>query len=137
MQPVPPASSTQPPVVENVEATVRTGGVVTIPVLDSAYDPDGDALTLEPKLVEEVAPGDGLMFVSGDVLRYQAPSTPMTARATFEVADETGNKTAATVTVRVHESDPATKAPPRPKDLEARVFAGDTVRIGEFELEWG
>ncbi|CAM5780681.1 Ig-like domain-containing protein [Cellulomonas persica] len=129
VQPVPPASSTQPPVVENVEATVRTGGVVTIPVLDSAYDPDGDALTLEPKLVEEVAPGDGLMFVSGDVLRYQAPANPVTARATFEISDSTGARTAATVTVRVHESDPSTKSPPRPRDLEARVFAGETVRI--------
>lgn len=129
VQPVPPASSTQPPVVENVEATVRTGGVVTIPVLDSAYDPDGDALSLVPELVEEVAAGDGLMFVSGDVLRYQAPAKPVTARATFEVTDSTGARTAATVTVRVHESDPSTKAPPRPRDLEARVFAGETVRI--------
>ena len=129
VQPVPPASSTQPPVVENVEATVRTGGVVTIPVLDSAYDPDGDPLSLMPGLVEPVAPGDGLMFVSGDVLRYQAPASAVTARATFEVADSTGARTAATVTVRVHESDPGTKAPPRPRDLEARVFAGETVRV--------
>jgi len=129
VQPVPPAASTQPPVVENVEATVRTGGVVTIPVLESAYDPDGDALSLAPQLVEALGPGQGLMFVSGDVLRYQAPSTPLTARATFKVIDATGNETAATVTVRVHESDPETKAPPRPRDLEARVFAGETVRI--------
>ncbi len=129
VQPVPPASSTQAPVAENVEATVRTGGVVTIPVLESAYDPDGDPLSLMPTLVEPVAPGDGLMFVSGDVLRYQAPADAVTARAVFEIADSTGNRTAATVTVRVHESDPTTKTPPRPRDLEARVFAGETVRI--------
>ena len=63
------------------------------------------------------------------MLRYQAPDEPLTARATFEVEDATGNLTAATVTVRVHASDASTKAPPRPQDLVARVFQGDTVRI--------
>ena len=72
---------------------------------------------------------EGLLFVSGDVLRYQAPATALTAHATFAVQDATGNVTAATVTVRVHESDASTKAPPRPLDLVARVFQGDTVRI--------
>lgn len=127
VHPVPPRSSSQPPVVPNVEADVRTGGVVTIPVLDTAYDPDGDDITLQTDLPEP--PSAGLMFVSGDVLRYQAPSTPGTVRATFEVEDSTGNATAAQVTVHVHASDASTKAPPRPKDLTARVFAGDTVRV--------
>ncbi|MEN0129954.1 MAG: fibronectin type III domain-containing protein [Brevundimonas sp.] len=127
VQPVPPRAK-QPPVVENVEASVRTGGVVTIPVLDTAYDPDGDPLKLEPTLTEDVGPGKGLMFVSGDVLRYQAPSTPTTARATFSVTDG-ANHTGATVTVQVHAADAEHKKPPRPKDLTARVFAGSTVRI--------
>lgn len=129
VHPVPPSSTSQPPVVPNVEVDVRTGGVVTIPVLDGAYDPDGDRLTLRQQLVEPLPGGQGLLFVSGDVLRYQAPDEPLTARATFEVEDATGNLTAATVTVRVHASDASTKAPPRPKDLVARVFQGDTVRI--------
>jgi hypothetical protein len=127
--PVPASSTTQPPVVPNVTAEVRTGGVVTIPVMENAYDPDGDAITLATEFAEPLGDGEGLMFVAGDVLRYQAPATPMTVHATFIVRDATGNETAATVTVRVHESDAATKAPPRPLNLEARVFAGDTVRI--------
>ncbi|MFC0646260.1 Ig-like domain-containing protein [Cellulomonas phragmiteti] len=129
VQPVPPAASSQPPVVPNVEASVRAGGVVTIPVLEGASDPDGDRLTVLRDLPEPLAEGDGLLFVSGDVLRYQAPDRALTARATFAVQDTAGNVTAATVTVRVHESDPATKSPPRPRDVDARVFAGDTVRI--------
>ena len=129
VHPVPPAATSQPPVVKDVEVSVRTGGVVTIPVLESAYDPDGDHLTLERELAEPLGPGEGLLFVSGDVLRYQAPDAPMTAHATFSVRDATGNRTAAQVTVRVHASDAAAKAPPRPRDLVARVFAGDTVRI--------
>jgi hypothetical protein len=129
VSPVPPATTSQPPVVPNVTADVRTGGVVTIPVLKGAHDPDGDAMTVKPDFAEPLGEGEGLMFVSGDALRYQAPDTPMTAYATFVVRDATGNETAATVTVRVHESDAATKAPPRPQALTARVFAGETVRI--------
>ena len=48
VQPVPASTSSQPPVVPNVEVDVRTGGVVTIPVLDGAFDPDGDRPTLDP-----------------------------------------------------------------------------------------
>lgn len=129
VSPVPASSTSQPPVVPNATADVRTGGVVTIPVLEDAYDPDGDELTLKTEFAEPLGDGQGLMFVAGDVLRFQAPATAMTVRATFVVADSTGNETAATVTVRVHESDAATKAPPRPRALTARVFAGETVRI--------
>jgi hypothetical protein len=129
VHPVPPSAADQPPVVENVEVSVRTGGVVTIPVLEKAYDPDGDRLTLDPELAEPLADGQGLLFVSGDVLRYQAPESPLTARATFAVRDATGNVTAAVLTVRVHASDASTKAPPRPRDLTARVFQGETIRI--------
>ncbi|MFI2752464.1 Ig-like domain-containing protein [Cellulomonas sp. P22] len=129
VHPVPASATSQPPVVENLEVSVRTGGVVTVPVLDHAYDPDGDALTLVTELAEGLGDGQGLLFVSGDVLRYQAPSEPLTARATFVVRDQTGNETAATLTVRVHASDATAKAPPRPRDLTARVFEGDTIRI--------
>jgi hypothetical protein len=129
VRPVPASATPQPPVVPNVTADVRTGGVVTIPVLEDASDPDGDAISLKPDLAEPLGDGEGLMFVSGDNLRYQAPSSPMTVHATFVVQDATGMETAATVTVRVHESDAETKAPPKPRALTARVFAGETVRI--------
>ena len=129
VRPVPASATPQPPVVPNVTADVRTGGVVTVPVLEGASDPDGDTIALLPDLAEPLGEGEGLMFVSGDNLRYQAPATPMTVHATFVVRDATGMETAATVTVRVHESDPETKAPPRPRALTARVFAGETVRI--------
>ena len=127
VQPVPASAGQQPPVVPDMTATVRTGGVVTIPVLAGAFDPDGDPLTLEPALVE--APSAGLMFVSGDVLRFQAPSTPMEVRASFEVSDPMRNRTAATVTIQVHASDADSKAPPRPRNLTARAYAGDEVTI--------
>ena len=127
VQPVPAQAGQQPPVVPDAVASVRTGAVVTIPVLDGAFDPDGEPLTLERTLVEE--PAAGLMFVSGDVLRFQAPDSPMEAHATFEVSDPLGNRTAATVTIGVHASDADAKAPPRPVDLVARTYAGEEVTI--------
>lgn len=129
VQPVPPSATPQAPVVPDVTVSVRTGGVVTVPVLEDAYDPDGEPLTLVPELPEGLDPADGLLFVSGDVLRYRAPDTPRQVHATFAVRDASGTETAASLTVDVHASDPQTKSPPRPQNLTARVLAGGTVRI--------
>lgn len=125
--PVTPSGRGQPPVVPDVRTSVRTDGIVTVDVLANAYDPDGDPLTLEPDLVEQ--PAQGLMFASGDVIRFRAPSTPGRVRATFAVSDPAGNVVAATITVDVHAADPQAKAPPRPRNLVARVFEGQRVRI--------
>lgn len=129
VQPIPASAGQQPPVVPDAKVSVRTGGVVTIPVLERAYDPDGDQISLVPTLVEGPASGEGLMFVSGDVLRFRAPNAPMDVHATFEVRDTAGNVTAANVTVTVHAAEPEAKSPPRPRSLTARVFSGETVRI--------
>ncbi len=128
VKPIEASVGQQAPVVPDVTASVRTGGVVTIGVLARAYDPDGDALSLERNLVESLGPGQGLLFVSGDVLRYQAPDTPMTVHAIFAVTDSFST-TAAALTVSVHAADPAAKSPPRPQDLTARVFEGEHIRI--------
>jgi len=127
--PVPPSASNQPPVVPDREVTVRTGGVVTVDVLTGAYDPEGGALTLDPTLPQELPATQGLLFVSGDVLRYQAPSTPMTVTAMFSVSDPAGASTAARLTVHVRSTDAGSKPPPTPEDLTARVYDGETVRI--------
>ena len=128
VQLIPASAVQQPPVVPDVRVSVRTGGVVTIPVLEGAYDPDGDVVRLVPQLAEPLGESQGLIFVSGDVLRYQAPQTPMEVRATFDVTDSV-NETAGTVTITVHASEASTKAPPRPPSLTARVFQGETIRI--------
>ncbi|MEP7765719.1 fibronectin type III domain-containing protein [Sanguibacter sp. 25GB23B1] len=129
VQPVPPSAEQHAPVVQDIEVSVRTGGVVTIPALEYAYDADGDVMELVPELAEPLGDGQGLLFVSGNQLRYQAPSTPMTASATFSVRDTALNVGSARLTVTVHASSAATKSPPRPKDLTSRTFAGETVRI--------
>ena len=129
VQPVPAAADQQAPVVPDVEATVRTGGVVTIPVLENAFDPDGDELTLTRDLPDAPTGAQGLMFVSGDVLRYRAPDVPTEVAVTFTVSDPMGNKSSGIVTVTVHASDPETKAPAHPEPLTARVYSGESVDI--------
>ena len=129
VRPAPAAVTPSAPVVQDVEVSVRVGGVVTVPVLEGAHDPDGQALTLVRDLPEPLPDDEGLLFVSGDVLRYSAPVRALTARATFSVQDTDGNRTSATLTVTVHAADAATKAPPRPEPVTARVFAGETTRI--------
>lgn len=127
--PVQPSSLQRAPVVHDLDVSVRTGGVVTIPALAAAFDADGDVVTMVPELPEPLADGEGLLFVSGDNLRYQAPDSPVTVRAVFSVQDTFGNIGSGQVTISVHSSAPESKAPPRPKDLTARTFAGETVRI--------
>lgn len=129
VQPVPSAADQQAPVVPDVEATVRTGGVVTIPVLQNAFDPDGDELTLSRELPDAPTGAQGLMFVSGNVLRYQAPDVPTEVAVTFTVSDPMGNKNSGVVTVTVHPSDPETKSPAQPEPLTARVYSGESVDI--------
>ncbi len=69
------------------------------------------------------------MFVSGDVLRFQAPDAPTEVTVTFTVKDPMKNATSATVKVSVHPSDAETKAPPHPTPLTARVYSGEEVEI--------
>lgn len=127
VMPTTPSATQRPPVVPDLTASVRTDGVVTVPALEDAHDPDGDELTLLPEIAQ--APERGLLFVSGDKLRYQASSVVGTATAVFQVADSAGNVTSAKLTVKIHPSDRTSKQPPRPQDLVARVFDGETVRI--------
>lgn len=127
--PRPLGAVNQPPVVPDVEVSVRAGGVVTASVLDEAYDPDGDAISLVTTLPEALPASDGLLFVSGDVLRYQAPERATTVTTSFSVTDSAQQVTSARLTVHVHDSDAQTKSPPRPLEVQARVFAGESQRV--------
>lgn len=125
--PLPAPAQVGPPVVDDTAADVRTGGVVTLRVLDGARDPDGEALSLVPQIVEQ--PAAGTLYVTGDVVRYQAPEEPGTYQGKVEVVDASGNRVGARVQLSVHGADADAKAPARPRDLEVRVFAGESVRI--------
>lgn len=122
-----PPASLQPPRAEDDSATVRVGDVIDIPVLDNDVHPDGEPLTLSPRLV--TGPGVGLAFVSGGMLRFLAPETAGDIRVVYEVAAPDGQVDQAEVTISVRESVLATNTAPVPRVVTARVVAGETVRV--------
>ncbi|PZE80871.1 Ig-like domain-containing protein [Curtobacterium sp. MCBD17_032] len=126
---VPKPDRIQPPVAQPDTATVRAGAVTDIDVLDNDTQPEGEAISLLPDLVQGLPRGSGLLFVSGDRLRYLAPATPGTYTAVYRIAGPDGQTADATVTVSVRDRDRATNAAPVPPTVTARVVAGQTVRV--------
>ncbi|WIB25119.1 tandem-95 repeat protein [Curtobacterium sp. MCSS17_015] len=126
---IPRPDRIQPPVAQPDTATVRVGAVTDIDVLDNDSQPEGEALSLLPDLVQGVPRGGGLLFVSGDHLRYLAPTTPGTYTAAYRIAGPDGQTADATVSVSVRERDRVTNAAPVPPTVTARVVAGQSVRV--------
>lgn len=129
VQPVAPDLEQHAPVVDPITVSVRTSGVVTIPALEYVSDPDSDPVKLVQEFPEPLGPGEGLLFVSGDTLRYQAPDQARTTKTLFNVIDSHGNIATGELTVLVHSSDRDAKAPPTPMDLTARAYSGKSVHI--------
>ncbi|MDQ7876708.1 Ig-like domain-containing protein [Microbacterium sp. QXD-8] len=128
--PIPAPAQLRPPVANDDQVVVRAGDVVTIPVLDNDYHPNGDAIHVAPDLVPPlIEPEDGEVFVSQDTVRFRASDEPGTVYATYEVVDSTGQKDAGYITIQVLPVNEETNAAPRPRDLTARVLGGTRVRI--------
>ena len=128
--PVPAPSQLRPPVANDDTAVVRAGDVVTIPVLENDYHPNGDTIHVAPDLVPPlVEPEQGEMFISQDTLRFRASDEPGTVYATYEAVDSTGQRDAGYVTIQVLPVNAETNTAPRPRDLTSRVLSGSTVRI--------
>ncbi|WP_169077932.1 Ig-like domain-containing protein [Microcella alkalica] len=127
---IPPLERLQPPIARDDSIVVRVGDAVTIPVLANDEHPDDEPITLSPTLPLGLEGDSGLLFVSGDALRYLAPDRPGEFTAVYEVLGPLGLERAqASVRISVREVDEATNAPPVPRTVTARVIAGETVRI--------
>ncbi|GAA1978490.1 Ig-like domain-containing protein [Microbacterium pumilum] len=128
--PVPSPSKLRPPVANDDQVVVRAGDVVTIPVLDNDYHPNGDTMHVAPDLVEPLpAAEDGEIFVSQDTVRFRAGGEAGTVFATYEVVDSTGQKDAGYLTIQILPVNADTNQAPRPRDITARVLTGSRVRI--------
>ncbi len=125
--PVPAPERLQPPNAAPDEVTVRVGDYVNIPVLSNDTHPDGLELELVDDLEQEADPSLGEAFVSENRLRFRAASQAGTAYAIYKVRDRNGQEDSAQVTIHVRDGED--NAPPVPRDVEARVLAGGTVRV--------
>ncbi|MCU1551494.1 MAG: tandem-95 repeat protein [Glaciihabitans sp.] len=119
----------QPPIANDDSITVRVGAAVDIPVLANDEDPDGEDLTLNPTLAQNLPDGAGLLFASGKVLRYLAPQRPGNYNAVYEISGPDGQTARAQLKIAVREADVDTNNPPVPQTLTARALAGGTVVI--------
>ncbi|MFZ2963308.1 MAG: Ig-like domain-containing protein [Rhodoglobus sp.] len=126
---IPAPSRVQPPVAYEDSVTVRVGEAIDIPVLDNDEHPDGLELTLGPRLDQELPTDSGLLFASGDVLRYLAPGKTGNFTAAYRVTGPDGQAATALVRIAVRETDVATNNAPVPQTITARVLAGESVGI--------
>jgi hypothetical protein len=126
---IPRPAQLQPPVATDDSVTVRVGDAIDIPVLDNDSQPDGKTITLDPKLAVPLVSGAGLLFASGDRLRYLAPQTAGNYSAVYSVSGPDGQTAQARVNISVREVDLATNNPPVAEQVTARVLAGETVSI--------
>jgi hypothetical protein len=126
---IPEPEQLQPPITVDDTATVRVGDVVDIPVLDNDEQPEGKPITLLPELAEPLPDDGGLLFVSGDRLRYLAPEVAGNYVAVYSIAGPDGQRAEGRVTIAVREENAATNSPPVPRRVTARMLAGETVRI--------
>ncbi|MBW3081424.1 Ig-like domain-containing protein [Bifidobacterium saguinibicoloris] len=129
LQPPALATGNAAPKASNVNTQVRTGGIVSVDVLDHVSYSDGTTVTLSNDLQTDKATFRGLAFVSGTTVRYQASDEPGVYPITYTVKDNLGNAASGTITVTVHERNAEGKAAPTPHDTEAQVAAGQKVRI--------
>lgn len=119
----------QPPIATDDQVTVRVGDAIDIPVLNNDEQPDGQEIVLDPELAQPLPADAGLLFVSGDRLRYLAPETAGNYTAIYTISGSDGQKAQARVVISVRERNAATNNPPVPPTVTARALAGQTVRI--------
>ncbi|MEA5453525.1 Ig-like domain-containing protein [Sinomonas sp. JGH33] len=127
--PIPPPAKLHPPVAKDDQAVVRAGDTVTIPVLANDSHPDNAQITLDPKLVETPDPAMGHLWVDQDKVRFTAGSKTGTVQAVYSVIDPAGQKDSAKIMITIKAADPSQNANPVPKNITARVLAGQTAKI--------
>ncbi|MDR2114234.1 MAG: hypothetical protein LBO75_03025, partial [Bifidobacteriaceae bacterium] len=121
----------QAPVVTPGRLSVRAGGVVTIPVLDQTFDPEGEPVGVLAG--EEIKPDPecGNVYASARTVRFQAPEGGCVKPVAISVpvADASGGTGLGRFVVEVHPSQGSSKPPPKPVDLVARVMQGEEIKI--------
>ncbi len=126
-----PATRGTPPVAHDIDATVRVGDAVTIPIAEHAVDLGGDVIALTSLGTESVPPDTGVLFHTETAIRYLAPETaPATPlRFSYTVTNTVGASATGLVTLRVVPPPEHNRPPAQPQPVLARVFTDATASI--------
>ncbi|MCD2442498.1 Ig-like domain-containing protein [Agromyces sp. SYSU K20354] len=125
--PVPPIVKHQPPVAVDDRVTVRAGDIARVAGLRNDHHPDAAAMHLDGELGDALV-GEGLAFVNGDTVRFQAPTQPGEYSVVYAVSDDFEQHARATVRFHVI-GEEAENRPPLPTPLTSRTFTGSAVKI--------
>ena len=123
-----PESTDSFPIVVPDSVTVRAGGQVDIPVLANDLSPRGERLVLHPVITGSGTTGE-LAFVSGDAVRYLAPTVPGVYTLRYSVYLESHPDRVETATISATVLPSGANRAPQPSILTARALAGQTVQI--------
>lgn len=118
----------KPPVLQPDHAKVRVGDVASVPVLENDRSPAGLAMKVDPKLQFEENSQVGTPFVTGNLVRLEAGTTPGVMHVSYTVHDMVGNMATSTVVFEVVALEGANAAP-QPRPLTAWAVSGQTTRI--------
>ena len=123
-----PASTGVGPIAVPDTVTVRAGGQVDIPVTDNDVSPRGERLMVLPTVDESKRDGE-LVFVSGDMVRYLAPTKAGTYDVSYTVylGAEPSRTDSTTITITVIPA--GANRDPQPPILTAHALSGQTVSI--------
>ncbi|WP_254423613.1 Ig-like domain-containing protein [Actinomyces sp. oral taxon 897] len=125
--PAPARDDKRPPQLQADWAKVQVGDVGSVNVLANDTSPAGLPLSVDPDLVYTPSPV-GTPFVTGNLVRLEAGTSPGTLQVAYSVHDSSGNLATSTVTFEVIASDQANNAP-QPQALTAWAVTGETTRI--------
>lgn len=127
--PVPELTKHQAPIARDDAVKVRVGDIATVAVLDNDDHPDGVRMFVDPELVQSAVGDDGLVFVNGDTVRFQAPTEPGQYSTTYRITDAFNEAAVASVVFTVVDADTENNQDPLPPRLTARVFQGGETTI--------
>ncbi|HEY0249364.1 MAG TPA: Ig-like domain-containing protein [Gryllotalpicola sp.] len=125
--PVAPLVNYQPPVAVGDAVNVRAGDIATVDVLGNDYSPDDQPFTLDPVLVSTARAAGATTFVSGQTVRFQAPSKPGQYAVTYGISDEHRQSARADVVFNVLPA--GSDRAPQPQTITGRAFADSAVPI--------
>lgn len=130
----------QPPTARDDVAVVRTGDVVTVPVLVNDIDPDGDPLFVVPNKIKlntaDGATAPGIAFGTTAAVRFVAGNEAGNVTISYDVEDRVSGSASALVRVRIVPRG-ANQAP-APRSVDARTTAGSegiTIKVPTFGID--